>query len=238
MKGIILAGGTGSRLSPLTKVTNKHLLPVGRKPMIMHPLGKLVEAGIMDVMIITGVEHAGAIVGLLGSGREHGCKITYRIQDEAGGIAQALGLAEDFAAGGRCCVILGDNIFSDQLAPFAATYSAMPSGAMILLKRVPDPGRYGVAEIGPGGEVMSIEEKPTAPKSDMAVTGVYFYDQTAFHVIKGLLPSARGELEVTDINNYYLKINKLRYMEISGGWTDAGTFSSLAKANEMMGGLP
>jgi glucose-1-phosphate thymidylyltransferase len=206
--------------------------------MILHPLGKLVEAGIRDVMVITGIEHAGAIVGLLGSGRSHGCKVTYRVQDEAGGIAQALGLCDEFAGGGKYCVILGDNIFTAPLGPFADMFAAQGQGAMVLLKRVPDPQRYGVAEIGPDGSVLSIEEKPASPKGDMAVTGIYFYDDTAFKVIRGLAPSARGELEVTDINNYYLRIGRLGCVELPGEWTDAGTFESLAKANEMMGEKP
>jgi glucose-1-phosphate thymidylyltransferase len=239
MKGIILAGGTGSRLHPLTRVTNKHLLPVGKKPMILHPVKRLVDAGVLDIMVVTGPEHMGAIVQLLGSGKEYGCHFTYRVQDEAGGIAQALGLCENFVNKDHCCVILGDNIFTDDLMPYVDEYLGGEYwGAMVLLKRVPDANRYGVAEIGERfgmkDQVLSIEEKPQSPKSDLAVTGIYMYDPGVFDIIKRLKPSGRGELEITDVNNDYVRRGQMCWMELKGEWTDAGTFPSLLKANEMM----
>jgi glucose-1-phosphate thymidylyltransferase len=235
MKGIILAGGTGSRLFPLTKVTNKHLLPVGREPMIFHPVHKLVEAGITEILIVTGVEHMGDVVTLLGSGKDFGCRFTYKVQDEAGGIAQALGLAENFAGRERVCVILGDNIFQDPIGPYAKAFQEQASGARLILKQVHDPQRYGVAEIE-GSKVTRIVEKPKEPKSDLAVVGVYFYDAEVFQYIRTLKPSARGELEITDVNNHYLKAGSLHFDRLGGWWTDAGTFESLAAANELVSG--
>jgi glucose-1-phosphate thymidylyltransferase len=235
IKGIILAGGTGSRLFPLTRVTNKHLLPVGRKPMIMHCVDKLVAAGIKEVIVITGPEHMGAIVTLLGSGKDFGCHFTYRVQDEAGGIAQALGLCGAFVGNDHCCVILGDNIFTAPLTPYVERFREVNEGAMILLKKVHDPGRYGVAELSADKKkIVGIEEKPKAPKSDYAVTGMYFYDASVFKVVKTLKPSGRGELEITDVNNDYIKRGQLLWDELPGDWTDAGTFPSLLKANEIM----
>jgi len=233
MKGIILAGGTGSRLFPLTKVTNKHLLPVGRKPMILHPVDKLTEAGIREILIVTGVEHMGDVVNLLGSGKDFGCRFTYKVQDEAGGIAQALGLAEDFARGSKVVVILGDNIFTDSLKDFATRFHEQGLGAKILLKKVTDPQRFGVAELS-GDKILSIEEKPKAPKSDMAVTGIYFYDEKVFESIRTLKPSKRGELEITDVNNVYIQQGTMTYDTFEGNWTDAGTFESLKLANDLM----
>ncbi len=230
LKGIILAGGTGSRLYPLTKVTNKHLLPVGRKPMIYHPIEKLTEAGVEEILIVTGVDHMGDIVNLLGSGREFKCRFTYKVQDEAGGIAQALGLAESFIDDDRMAVILGDNIFEDSLAPFAKNYLAQKAGAKILIKEVHDPQRFGVVEVK-AGKVISIEEKPKRPKSKFVVTGVYFYDSEVFEIIRKLRPSGRGELEITDVNNAYLKKSGITYDILSGWWTDAGTFESLERAS-------
>jgi len=189
MKGVVLAGGTGSRLFPLTKVTNKHLLPVGQKPMIYHPIQKLTDAGLTEILIVTGTEHMGDVVSLLGSGKDFGCKFTYKVQDEAGGIAQALGLAENFAGNDPVTVILGDNIFEDDLANAISSYSG--EGAQIMLKEVHDPNRYGVAEIQ-GSDVISIEEKPENPKSNWAVTGIYTYDNKVFDLIKTLKPSKRG----------------------------------------------
>jgi len=232
IRGVVLAGGTGSRLLPLTRVTNKHLLPVGRKPMLHHPIEKLVGAGVRDILIITGVEHMGAVVGLLGSGREFGCRFTYRVQDEAGGIAQALALAEHFAAGDRLCVILGDNIFLDPIGPMLDAFAKQPAGAKLLLKRVEDPGRFGVAEVR-GERIVGIEEKPKNPKSDLAVTGIYFYDARVFDIIRTLRPSARGEYEITDVNNAYLRDGQLTFAELQGWWTDAGTFESLARASQL-----
>ena len=232
MKGIILAGGTGSRLYPLTKVTNKHLLPVGHYPMIYHPLYRMRQAGIRDVMIVTGVEHMGAIVGLLGSGSGYGVQITYRVQDQAGGIAQALYLARDFAQYDRSLVILGDNIFSASLEDPVREYMKQPSGAYLLLKEVPDPQRFGAAELR-DGRVVGIEEKPAHPKSSYCVTGIYMYDPRVFGIIEGLRPSGRGELEITDVNNAYVATGELRYSIMEGWWSDAGTFESLLRANEL-----
>ncbi|HXN82240.1 MAG TPA: sugar phosphate nucleotidyltransferase [Myxococcales bacterium] len=235
MKGIILAGGTGSRLFPLTKVTNKHLLPVGREPMIFHPVRKLVEAGIREILIVTGLEHMGDVVNLLGSGKDFGCLFTYKVQDEAGGIAQALGLAENFAGRDPCCVILGDNIFESSIAPNVRAFAAQSHGARLLLKQVHDPQRYGVA-VTKGDAVTRIVEKPKEPPSDLAVVGVYFYDADVFNVIRTLRPSARGELEITDVNNDYLSRGALRFDRLDGWWTDAGTFDSLHAANELVTG--
>ncbi len=233
MKGIILAGGTGSRLFPLTKVTNKHLLPVGRKPMIYYPVEKLVRAGIEHILVVTGVDHMGDVVNLLGSGRDFGCEFTYRVQDQAGGIAQALGLAREFARDQKLVVLLGDNIFEDELAEHVAAFTAQERGARILLKEVPDPGRYGVAEVA-GDRIVGIEEKPRAPKSNYAVTGIYFYDPHVFDLIVRLKPSKRGELEITDVNNHYLGDGTLRWSLLRGWWTDAGTFESLDLASRLV----
>jgi glucose-1-phosphate thymidylyltransferase len=221
MRGVVLAGGTGSRLRPLTKVTNKHLLPVGRKPMIYSPIEKLTGMGIEEILIVTGVEHMGDVVGLLGSGREFNCRFTYKVQDEAGGIAQALGLAENFANGQPIAVILGDNIFQASLKDHAKRFLEQKTGARLLLKRVPDPERFGVAEVREG-KVLSIEEKPKSPKSDYAVTGIYFYDAAVFDIIRTLKPSARGELEITDVNNWYVEQGLMEYDLIEGFWGDAG----------------
>lgn len=232
MKGVILAGGTGSRLFPLTKVTNKHLLPVGKKPMILHPVEKLTSAGIKEIIVVTGVEHMGAVVTLLGSGKDYGCQFSYKVQDEAGGIAQALGLTESFCKGDLITVILGDNIFNDDLTPFARSFQQQAKGAKILLKEVTDPARFGVAELS-GNRVIGIEEKPKSPKSSMAVTGIYFYDTNVFDIIRELKPSKRGELEITDVNNHYIQRGELSYDVMRGNWTDAGTFESLRLANEL-----
>lgn len=233
MKGVILAGGTGSRLYPLTKVTNKHLLPVGRKPMILHPVDKLLKAEIRDIVIVTGVEHMGSVVNLLGSGKDYGARFSYKVQDEAGGIAQALGLVEDFVHDSRFVTILGDNIFSDDLNSFVDAYQKQETGAKVILKEVSDPGRFGVAELQ-GNKILSIEEKPKYPKSKYAVTGIYFYESTVFEVIKTLKPSRRGELEITDVNNHYIKQGTLTCDFFKGAWTDAGTFNSLYLANRLM----
>lgn len=237
LKGVILAGGTGSRLRPLTNVTNKHLLPVGRKPMIFYPISKMTSIGIQEILVVTGVEHMGDVVSLLGSGRNFGCRFTYKVQDEAGGIAQALGLAEEFAAGGRIVVILGDNIFQDKLTSYAQRFCQQQTGARVLLKKVPDPHRFGVAQIK-DGMVLGIEEKPAKPKSEYAVTGVYFYDSTVFKIIRTLKPSARGELEITDVNNAYIGRQALAYDIMDGWWTDAGTFESLSRANQLVEEAP
>lgn len=232
IKGIILAGGTGSRLYPLTKITNKHLLPVGKYPMIYHAIYRLLEAEIREILIVTGREHMGDVVNLLGSGFEFGAEFTYKVQDQAGGIAQALGLAERFAGDDSMAVILGDNVFSESIAPYVENFRAQGTGAKILIQKVHDPQRYGVPELR-GDLIVSIEEKPTQPKSEYAVTGIYMYDNTVFDIVKSLKPSARGELEVTDINNAYIARQALTYDVLTGWWTDAGTHESWAKANEL-----
>lgn len=236
MRGIILAGGTGSRLYPLTRVTNKHLLPVGHEPMIYHPLRKLIEVGINKILIVTGVEHMGAVVGALGSGHQFDCELTYRVQDRAGGIAEALGLARDFARGERMVVILGDNIFQDSLQSSLEAFQRQTTGARLLLKSVQRPERFGVAQCE-GGKITEIIEKPKDPSSNLAVTGVYFYDEQVFSFIDQLTPSARNELEITDVNNFYLKQGQLEFDTMRGWWTDAGTFSSLQRANQLMAEL-
>ncbi len=233
LKGVVLAGGTGSRLMPLTKVTNKHLLPVGQKPMIYYPIEKLTSIGIDQILIVTGVEYMGDVVSLLGSGREFGCQFTYKVQDEAGGIAQALGLAENFAQGQLSAVILGDNIFQTNLKDYADKFISQKTGARVLLKQVPNPHRFGVAQIS-DDKVISIDEKPKKPKSDYIVTGIYFYDATVFDIIRTLKPSGRGELEISDVNNAYIEKGQLAYDILDGWWTDAGTFESLNRANELV----
>ena len=233
IRGVILAGGKGTRMGELTKVTNKHLLPVGAWPMVYHPLKKLAGAGLGDILLVSGTEHMGDFVELLGSGTAHGCRLTYRVQDEAGGIAQALGLAEHFCMGSRSCVLLGDNIFRDPLVPLVEKANSRPDWAWIGLKKVPDPGRYGVAELK-GDQVVGIEEKPANPKSDLAVVGIYLYPPDVFNVIKTLKPSGRGELEITDVNTYYLKQGRLGFSVLDGYWTDAGTLDSLDYANELV----
>jgi glucose-1-phosphate thymidylyltransferase len=227
MKGVILAGGTGSRLHPLTAVTNKHLLPVYDRPMIYFPIATLARAGISDIMIVSGPGHAGHFLNLLGSGKRFGARFVFEIQEEAGGIAQALGLARDFADGGAIAVILGDNIFADD---FSAPIRAFARGGMVFLKDVPDPQRFGVAEFD-GDRIARIVEKPKRPKSNFAVTGLYLYDGRVFDIIAALKPSGRGELEITDVNNAYLNAGVLSHARVAGEWTDAGTFESLYRAN-------
>lgn len=230
MKGIILAGGTGSRLYPLTKVTNKHLLPVYDKPMIFYPLQTLLDAGINEIMIVSGKGHAGHFLELLGSGSDWGVRFTYEIQDEAGGIAQALGLAEDFADNEDVAVVLGDNIFQDDVSEAVQAFEV---GGHIFLKRVEDAHRFGVAQIE-GNGVISIEEKPEEPKSDLAVTGLYLYDNGVFEIIRRLKPSGRGELEITDVNNEYIRVGEMSYSLLDGYWSDAGTFESLLRAGNIV----
>lgn len=233
IRGIVLAGGKGTRLGELTKVTNKHLLPVGPWPMVYHPLKKLTGAGIKDILLVSGTEHMGDFVELLGSGKDYDCRLTYKVQDEAGGIAQALGLAELFATNSRSVVILGDNIFGTPLLPMLEEANKHPDWAWIALKQVPDPGRYGVAEMK-GNQVIGIEEKPKKPKSDLAVAGIYVYPADVFQVIKTLKPSARGELEITDVNRYYLEAGRLGASFLDDYWTDAGTPESLLHANQLV----
>jgi glucose-1-phosphate thymidylyltransferase len=228
----VLAGGTGSRLKPLTNVTNKHLLPVGKYPMIFYPIYRLKQAGITEILIVTGREHMGDVMELLGSGSEYGVEFTFKVQDQAGGIAEALGLARHFVNGDRCVVILGDNIFEDDISPFVESFAKQEKGAKILLKEVPDPHRFGVAELR-DGKIISIEEKPKDPKSNFAVTGIYMYDPEVFEIVKTLKPSARGELEITDVNNAYIRKGTLTYDILKGWWTDAGTPESLFRANEL-----
>jgi len=227
MKGIILAGGFGTRLRPITLVTNKHLLPIFQKPMVYYPIETLKEAGVTDILIVTGGENIGDFLRLLGSGRDFGCNFTYKCQDEAGGIAQALGLARDFIGEDNCIVILGDNIIEDNIKEEVDNFE---KGAKIFLKEVPDPHRFGVPELN-GNEVRSIEEKPKYPKSNYAVTGIYMYDNSVFDIIRALRPSHRGELEITDVNNDYINKNQMKACFLKGYWTDAGTFESLHKAS-------
>jgi glucose-1-phosphate thymidylyltransferase len=216
VKGIILAGGTGSRLHPLTAVTNKHLLPVGSYPMIYHPVARLKQAGITDILIVTGRDHMGDVMELLGSGHDFGLDFTYKVQDQAGGIAQALGLARGFCSGNSCCVILGDNVFEDDLTLAVTAFTAQGTGARLLLKEVEDPERFGVAELSLDGRILGIEEKPPHPKSRYAVTGIYLYDGAVFDIIETLLPSHRGELEITDVNNAYVQAGTCTYAIPSG----------------------
>ncbi|MCL6601784.1 MAG: NTP transferase domain-containing protein [Paenibacillus sp.] len=232
MKGIILAGGTGSRLYPLTKVTNKHLLPVGKYPMIFHSVFKLKQAGVNDILIVTGKDHMGDVVNLLGSGRDMGVCFTYKVQDEAGGIAQALDLAEHFVGEDQMVVILGDNVFEDDITPYVHNFQEQKNGAKILIQEVQDPKRFGVPELQ-GERIISIEEKPEHPKSNYAVTGIYMFDHKVFDIVKTLKPSNRGELEITDVNNAYINRDELTFDILKGWWTDAGTHSSLARANEL-----
>jgi glucose-1-phosphate thymidylyltransferase len=234
MKGIILAGGTGSRLFPLTKVTNKHLLPVYNKPMIYYPLFAMKEAGITNIMIVSGIGHAGSFLELLGSGAQFGLKISYEVQEKAGGIAQALSLTEDFANNEKIVVILGDNIFEDNLAEAVKDFRTQPRGAKVLLKSVPNPKSYGVAEFQ-DDKITKIIEKPQNPPSDLAVVGCYMYDPQVFDVIKGLTPSGRNELEITDVNNFYLEQGTLKHEILNGFWGDCGeSFDSLMESGRLI----
>ena len=234
MKGIILAGGLGTRLYPLTKVINKHLLPVYDKPMIYYPVETLITAGIRDILIVTGGNHAGEFLRLIGNGKEFGLQhVNYTYQEGEGGIAEALGLARHFCEDEKMVVILGDNIIEKNIIRAVEEFEQQPRGARILLKEVPDPERFGVAELD-GDRVKRIVEKPRKPKSNLAVVGIYFYDSQVFSFIDQLEPSGRGELEVTDVNNMYMKRGELRYGILDGWWTDAGTFESLLKASNLV----
>lgn len=234
MKGVVLAGGTGSRLNPLTRVTNKHLLPIYDKPMVYYPIQTLVNAGIHEILLVTGGKNAGDFLRLLGNGRDFGLKhLNYTYQDGEGGIADALALAEHFADGDSICVILGDNIIENNVCQAVANFRKQGEGAKILLKEVTDAQRFGVAEVR-GDRVVGIEEKPKHPKSNYAVIGIYLYDQTVFQKIRRLKPSGRGELEITDVNNFYVEEGKLTYEILDGWWTDAGTFESLLRANTLV----
>lgn len=234
MKGVVLAGGLGSRLLPLTKVTNKHLLPVYDKPMIYYPIQTLVNAGITEVMLVTGGNSAGDFLKLLGNGRDFGLKhLSYTYQQGEGGIADALRLAEHFADDGPICVVLGDNLIQGNIAKAAEAFRAQKTGAKILLKEVKDPQRFGVPHLE-GSRVVSIEEKPAHPRSSYAVTGIYFYDARVFEITRTLKPSGRGELEITDVNNAYIASGELTWNVLDGWWTDAGTIESLLAANQLV----
>ena len=234
MKGIVLAGGLGSRLHPLTRVTNKHLLPVYDRPMIFYPIQTLVSAGIEEILIVTGGQNAGDFLRLLSNGKDFGLKhLNYAYQEGEGGIADALRLAEHFTDGDSLCVVLGDNVIQGSIRSAADGFKAQEKGAHLLLKAVHDPHRFGCPEIV-DGQIIRIEEKPKNPKSNYAVTGLYFFDESVFEKIGRLTPSARGELEVTDINNMYLEEGTLTYSILEGWWTDAGTFDSLRRATELV----
>ncbi|HZK12480.1 MAG TPA: sugar phosphate nucleotidyltransferase [Atribacterota bacterium] len=232
MKGVILAGGTGTRLYPLTNATNKHLLPVGREPMIYNPIKQLLSAGITDILIITSKQHMGDVVRLLGSGKEFGCDFTFKVQEEAKGIAHALLLAEYFANRDKIVVILGDNITTHSINPYVDNFKKQGGGAKVLLRKVSDPERYGIAALDEL-KVIKIEEKPKNPKTNFAVIGIYMYDNKVFDIIKKIKPSARGEYEITSVNNEYIKNDELTYDILKGEWTDAGTFESLQYANKI-----
>ena len=234
MKGVVLAGGTGSRLFPLTKITNKHLLPIYDKPMIYYPIQTLVEAGILEVLVVTGGRNAGDFLRLLANGKEFGLKqINYAYQEGEGGIAEALALAEHFAEGESICVILGDNLIEGSIAQAAQDFAKQKAGAKILLKEVLDSSRFGVAELD-GDRIIGIEEKPEHPKTNLAVTGIYMYDATVFEKCRHLKPSRRGELEITDVNNAYIREGTMSFNYLSGWWTDAGTFDSLRRATNLV----
>ena len=234
MKGIILAGGLGTRLYPLTKITNKHLLPVHDKPMIYYPLQTLVNAGIRDILIVTGGKNAGDFLRLLGNGKEFGLQhINYTYQEGEGGIAAALFLAEYFSDQEKSCVVLGDNIIETNILKAVKDFEKQECGAKLLVKEVPDPQRFGVPEIK-GDKIMRIEEKPAAPRSKLAVIGIYMYDAAVFDIIRTLKPSGRGELEITDVNNEYIRRGNLTYEFLDGWWTDAGTFESLLRASNLV----
>ena len=234
MKGIVLCGGLGSRLRPMTLVTNKHLLPIYDRPMVHYPIECLLNAGIDDILIVTGGEHAGDFLKLLRNGRHLGVRhLEYAYQEGEGGIADALSLAEDFADGDRVCVILGDNIIEGNICAAASDFAQQPSGAKLILKSVPDPERFGVAKFD-GSKIVEIVEKPTQAPSGFAVTGIYFYDSDVFDICRGLVPSGRGELEITDVNNAYLRRGDLSHEFLQGWWTDAGTIKSLYRATQFV----
>lgn len=235
MKGVVLAGGLGTRLYPLTKITNKHLLPVYDRPMIFYPIEKLVKAGITEIMVVTGGNHAGDFLQLLGNGKEFGLQeLRYAYQEGEDGIAAALLLAKEFVAKDRFCTILGDNIFEDDITEQVNKFASSDLGAFLFLKEVSDPERFGVAELNAKGELIGIEEKPENPRSHYAVSGIYLYDSDVFDVITTLKPSARGEYEITDVSNYYIRQGKASYHIMDGWWTDAGTFESLFRAHTLV----
>ena len=233
MKGVILAGGKGTRLYPLTKVTNKHLLPVGKEPMIFHPIKQLVSTGLKQILVVTSTEHMGDIVKVLGSGKDFGCEFTFQVQEEPKGIAHALSLAENFADSDKIIVFLGDNIFEYCIKPYVKNFENQKEGARVLLKKVSDPDRYGIAAMDER-QIIEIEEKPCSPKTDYAVVGVYMYDPEVFDIIKNIKPSDRGEYEITSVNNEYIKRRKLEYDIIKGRWMDTGTFESYLEASKIL----
>ena len=233
MKGVILGGGVGTRLAPLTEITNKHLLPVGREPMIWHPVKQLTGCGIEEILIVTSNHHMGSVVNSLGSGHRFGCEFTYRVQEQAGGIAHALRLGKAFAGGEPIVVLLGDNIFEHAISEHVNAFRNQRVGARVLLKEVGDPERFGIASLDEK-VILSIEEKPKSPKSNFAVVGCYMYDNKVFEIIDGIEPSARGELEITSVNNVYISRSQLEYSFVKGRWTDAGTFESLVEANAIL----
>ena len=237
LKGVILAGGLGTRLYPLTKVTSKHLLPVGNEPMIFHSVKQLTTAGITDILIVTNPQYVGDFANTLGSGKDFGCEFTYRVQETAKGIAHALALAEGFAASSRIVVLLGDNIFELPIQHAVDDFHTQQHGARVLLKQVPDPERYGVATLN-DSRILAIEEKPKYPKSDYAVVGAYFYDASVFDIIRTVEPSARGEYEITAVNNAYIQRGELEYSLVQGKWIDAGTFDALTEAHQMLLNAP
>ena len=234
MKGVVLAGGLGTRLRPLTSITNKHLLPVYNQPMIYYPIQTLVNAGITDIMVVTGGNSAGDFLRLLGNGKAFGLKrMNYAYQEGEGGIAEALSLVEHFAADDSVCVVLGDNIIQGNIRAAVDAYAQQGGGAKIILKKVPDPQRFGVPRLD-GSRVVSIEEKPAKPQSDYAVIGIYMYDSDVYDIIRTLRPSGRGELEITDVNNAYIERDAMTWEELEGWWTDAGTFESLLRASNLV----
>jgi glucose-1-phosphate thymidylyltransferase len=235
MKGIVLAGGAGTRLKPLTNVTNKHLLPVGKEPMIFNPIKQLVSAGIEDVLVVTSKEHMGDIVRVLGDGHEFGCNFTFKVQIEPKGIAHALSLCEDFARSNPIVVILGDNILTHSIKPYVDNFRKQPLGGKMLLKKVGDPERFGIAAFDEKKKmIIRIEEKPANPASDYAVIGIYMYDKNVFDIIRTITPSQRGEFEITSVNNKYIESGNMSHEFLEGFWTDAGTFESLHYANELL----
>ena len=235
IKGVVLAGGLGTRLRPLTKVLNKQLLPVYNKPLVYYPILSLREAGIKEIMIISGPGHAGQLLDMLGSGKKLGIDLSYDIQEEPKGIAHGLAVAEDFAEGGKVALMLGDNIFEDSLSQAVADFKKQERGAKIIIKQVPDPERFGVVKFNrQGNKILKIIEKPKHPPTNWMVTGFYLYDERVFDIIKKLKPSRRGEYEITDVNNFYIREGTMTYQKIKGRWIDAGTFDSLLEANKFI----
>ncbi|MGE5109397.1 MAG: sugar phosphate nucleotidyltransferase [Acidobacteriaceae bacterium] len=233
MKGIILAGGKGTRLHPLTKATNKHLLPLGKEPMLYHPIRHMCSAGIQDILVVTSTQHMGDVVNCLGSGAEFGCSLTYKVQEEAAGIADALRLGESFAGKDKICVMLGDNVFENSIAPYADNFDRQEAGARVVVKEVGEPERYGVAAMDER-QILEIEEKPKNPKSKFAVVGLYFYDNQVWDIVRAIGRSSRGEFEITSVNNAYIERGQLMFDVCEGRWSDAGTFESWMEASTLM----